>query len=59
MQNPELVCMVLEKRISLASVEIQTQTAQSLGGSYTYYTILSPITKYCTVAQYCFINLFT
>jgi hypothetical protein len=59
MQNPELVCMVVEKRISLASVKFQTQTAQSVGGCYTYYAILSPITKYCTVAKYCFINLFT
>jgi hypothetical protein len=58
MQDPELVCMVVEKRISLASVKIQTQTAQSVGGSYTYYAILFPITKCCTVAQYCFINLF-
>jgi len=46
MQDAELVWMVMKKIISLASVKIQTQTAQSVGGSYTDYAILSPITKY-------------
>jgi hypothetical protein len=46
MQDPELVWMVVEKIISLASMQIQTQTAQSVGGSYSDYVILSPITKY-------------
>jgi hypothetical protein len=46
MQDPELVRMVVEERISLASMKIQTWTAQSVGDSYSEYTILSPITKY-------------
>jgi hypothetical protein len=45
MQDPEMVWMVVEK-ISLASMKIQTRTIQSVGGSYTDYAILSPITKY-------------
>jgi hypothetical protein len=45
MQDPGLVWMVVEKIISLASVKIQTRTVLSVGGPYTDYAILSPITK--------------
>jgi hypothetical protein len=46
MQDPELVWMVVKKIISLASVKVQTQTAQSVGSSHTVYAILSPKIKY-------------
>jgi len=46
MQDPELLWMFVKKIISLVPVKIQTRTAQSVGGSYADYAILSPITKY-------------